>query len=72
MYLDESFFDTFPKEVKYNQYVVIDAYGTFAECYMGAYYSEIEAYKIYKKASSKSRRLLKLMLLLQKQQIENG
>ena len=63
MYLDESFWHI-SKEVKYNQYVVIDAYGTFAECYMGAYDSEIEAYKIYKKASSKSRRLLKLMLLL--------
>ncbi|ASW42852.1 hypothetical protein [Clostridium isatidis] len=59
MLLDESFFDTLPTEVRYNQYVVIDGFGTLGESYLGTYASEIEAYKMYKKASSKYKRIFK-------------
>ncbi len=59
MLLDESYFDTFPKEVRYNQYVVIDGFGTLGESYMGTYNTEIEALRIYKKECSKSKRMFK-------------
>ena len=59
MLLDESFFDTFPTEVRHNQYVVIDGFGTLGESYMGTYATEIEALKMYRKASSKYKRIFK-------------
>lgn len=59
MLLDESYFDTLPKEVRHNKYVVIDGFGTLGESYMGTYDTEIEALRVYKKASSKSKRILK-------------
>ena len=49
MYLDESFFDTFPKEVKYNQYVVIDAYGTLLNVIWGLMILKLKHIKSIKK-----------------------
>ncbi|MDU2459629.1 MAG: hypothetical protein E7D28_06680 [Clostridium sp.] len=59
MLLDESYFDTFPKEVRYNKYVLVDSIGTLGENFIGAYDTEIEAYKDYKKVSTKSKRIFK-------------
>lgn len=58
MLLDESYFDTFPKEVRHNKYVLIDMMGT-KENFIDAYDSEIEAYKDYKKVSTKTKRIFK-------------
>ena len=59
MLLDESYLETFPKEVRYNKYVLVDSMGNLGENFIGAYDSEIEAYKDYKKVSSRSKRILK-------------
>ncbi len=53
MLLDESYFETLPKEIEENKYVLIENKGTIAERVLCAYDSEIEAYKTLKKASSK-------------------
>lgn len=59
MLLDESYFDTFPKEIRYNQYVLVLNRGTYAERVLKAYDSEIEAYKIYRKCSGKLKSVVK-------------
>lgn len=53
MLLDESYFETFPKEIRYNKYVLIEHKDTVAERVLCAYDSEIEAYKDLKKCSTK-------------------
>lgn len=59
MLLDENYLETFPKEIRYDKFVLIDSMGELGENFIGAYDSEIEAYKDYKKVSTKSKKILK-------------
>lgn len=53
MLLDEGYFETLPKEIEENKYVLIEHKDTVAERLLNAYDTEIEAYKILKKCSTK-------------------
>lgn len=59
MLLDESYIETFPKEIRPNKFVLVDSMGDLGENFIGAYDSEIEAYRDYKKVSTKSKKILK-------------
>lgn len=49
----KDFFDKFPKEIEENKFVLVEHKGTIAERVLHAYDTEIEAYKILKKCSTK-------------------